>query len=106
MNDGPSQPVRTGPYDFFLNQPDRGSVRVTDAASGEEIGAALVREGCILERALPHPDGLLVLADLTPMKVTSNPKGVFVAVPASLRDFDGIDLGDDAAWQDARQRLK
>lgn len=88
-----------------MNQPKPGSVRVTHAASSVEIGAALVREGCILARALPHPDGLLVLADLTPMKVTRNPAGVFVAVPASLGDFDGIDLGDDDAWLAARGRL-
>ena len=90
---GGQRPVRSGPYDFWLDRPYRGSVEITDAESGEQLGAALVREGCFLGRALPHADGLMVTAGTTWMKVRRNTKGIWAAVPATTRDLAESDLG-------------
>lgn len=100
------QAIRSGPFDFWLNEPYGGSARITDPASGRTIGSVLVREGCLLQKARPHPDGLLVLADLDALKITRNLKGTWSATLAGPRDFDGLPVEGDVEWRAARNRLE
>jgi hypothetical protein len=92
--------------EFLLNQPYRGSVAIIDVATGKALHAVVVRQGSFLTLAAAHPDGLLVMAGTTPMKVVPSLKTykgdlLFTSMPADLDDLELAEVSPDPRWRSA-----
>lgn len=105
-SEDPVNEVTCGPYRFVLNEPNPGSVKVFDSASGTFVGSALVLEHARLESkfARPHHDGLIVMAGRQAFVIAPSLRPLpgggkqFFARLATAADLESAGLTGAAGW--------
>jgi hypothetical protein len=81
---------------FRLNRPRRGSVEITVAHG--ETKRAIALHDALIELAVSHPDGLLILTAHRAGKITPNDKGAWSFSEATARDLELAGVADSPVW--------
>lgn len=103
--------VRSGTYDFAVNNEAPWSVDMWDVASKRRLPGAVAVYPERIDEIVPHPDGVLIRFGRSVGKITTNAKRhgdgnlVFTYSIADRRDLELAGVDRDPVWSTSKSRL-